>query len=139
MATTKPVPGSMQTPVSSSNFNELRHVLRSLNRFPIFSLFCSTTGKISLFTPAPGYDKSKRVLLRQLILIEPFTELPFDALAEKVQLSKKLKLEQVTRDAHIVRLGRPMCVSLPIYFSVPVWPTLYRQVCNHVRSRRQSC
>jgi hypothetical protein len=120
----KTVPNPMEIPVFSSNFNELRKVLRSLNKFPIFSLFCSTTGKISLFTPAPGYDKSKRVLLRQLILIEPFTELPFDALAEKVQLGNKLKLEKVTGDAHIVRLGRPMCVSLPIHFSVPVWLTL---------------
>jgi hypothetical protein len=91
-----------------SNFTELRHVLRGLHHSSVFSLVMSTTGKISLFTPAPGDDYSQRVYLRELVLIQPFTLVGFDALAKRVSLKHNLSLEDVTRDSHIVRLGRPM-------------------------------
>ena len=95
-------------PVCWSNFTELRHALRALNKFPIFSVFCSTTGKISLFSgPADG-DKSKRVVLGLLSLIEPFTDLGFDTFANKVSIDEDWNMEMVTRNSHIVRMGRPM-------------------------------
>ena len=94
--------------MSWSNFTELRHVLRSLHFSSVFSLVMSTTGKISLFAPAPGDDPSMRVYLRELILIQPFTVMGFDALAHLISLKDNWSLEDVTSESHIVRLGRPM-------------------------------
>jgi hypothetical protein len=91
-----------------SNWTELRHVLRNLYDSSVFSIVMSTTGKISLFTPAPGDDYSRRVYLRELVLIQPFTLVGFDALAKRVSLKGNWSLEKVASDAHIVRLGRPM-------------------------------
>ena len=68
----------------------------------------STTGKISLFTPAPGEDHSKRVLLRELVPIQPFTVVGFGALARKISIRGNWTLKDVTSNDHIVRLGRPM-------------------------------
>lgn len=90
-----------------SNFSNLRHVLRALYRLPLFSLFLSTTGKISLFT-SPGEDSSQRIVFGNLILIQPFSDLGFDTLAKKVSLDGSWDLETVTADAHIVYLGRPL-------------------------------
>jgi hypothetical protein len=98
-----------------SNFSELRHVLRALYRFPVFLLFLSTTRKISLFT-STDEDASRRVLLRELALIQPFTDLGFDTLAKKVSLHNNWDLERVTADSHIVYLGRPLSVSLRFSF-----------------------
>jgi len=90
-----------------SNFSVLRHVLRALYRFPLFTLFLSTTGKISRFT-SPNEDTSRRIIVGDLILIQPFTELGFDTLAKKVSLDGLYDLEHVTDDSHIVYLGRPL-------------------------------
>ena len=95
-----------------SNFSELRHVLRALHRFPLFSLFLSTTGKISQFTSAKDEDVSRRVILGQLALIQPFTDLGFDTLAKPISLEEDWDLESVTTDSHIAHLGRPLYVSL---------------------------
>jgi hypothetical protein len=67
-----------------SNFSKLLHVLRALHRFPLFSLLLSTTGTISQFTSAKDEDVSRRVILGQLALIQPFTDLSFDTLAKPV-------------------------------------------------------
>jgi hypothetical protein len=64
-----------------SVFNELRHTLRRLHGLPLFSLFLSTTGKISQFTSAIEEDLSKRVVKGKLIVIQPYTDLGFDPLA----------------------------------------------------------
>ena len=93
-----------------SNFSELRHVLRALHRFPLFSLFLSTTGKISQFTSAKDEDVSRRVILGQLALIQPFTDLGFDTLAKPVSVDEDGDLESVTTDSHIAHLGRPLYV-----------------------------
>ena len=93
-----------------SNFSELRHVLRALHRFPLFSLFLSTTGKISQFASAKDEDVSRRVIRGQLALIQPFTDLGFDTLAKPVSLEDDWELENVTTDSHIAHLGRPLCV-----------------------------
>ena len=95
-----------------SNFSELRHVLRALHRFPLFSFFLSTTGKISQFTSAKDEDVSRRVILGQLALIQPFTDLGFDTFAEPLSLEVDWYLENVTTDWHIAHLGRPLYVLL---------------------------
>ena len=98
--------------VAWSNFSELRHVLRALHRFPLFSLFLSTTGKISQFTSAKDEDVSRRVIRGQLALIQPFTDLGFDTLAKPVSLEEDWDLENVTTDSHIAHLGRPLYIPL---------------------------
>ena len=97
-----------ETPSSTwSNFSNLTHVLHALYRFPLFSIFLSTTGKTSL-SASPKNDKSGRVHFRKLDLIQPFTDLGFDVLANKVVLDGTWDLERVTADLHIVYLGRPL-------------------------------
>ena len=90
-----------------SNFSVLRHVLRTLHRFPLFALFLSTTGKISQFTSSDE-DTSKRIIAGDLILIQPFTDLGFDTLAKQVALDGHWDLERVTADSHIVYIARPL-------------------------------
>jgi hypothetical protein len=97
-----------ETPSSTwSNFSNLTHVLHALYRFPLFSIFLSTTGKTLPFA-SPENDNSGRVHFRKLGLIQPFTDLGFDMLANKVVLDGTWDLERVTRDFHIVYLGRPL-------------------------------
>ena len=96
-----------ETGYITSNFSVLRHVFRALYRFPLFALFLSTTGKISQFT-SPDEDTSKRIMIRDLILIQPFTDLGFDMLAKRVALDGHWNLERVTADSHIVYLARPL-------------------------------
>jgi hypothetical protein len=90
-----------------SNFSNMRHVLHALYRFPLFSVFLSTTGKMTQFT-SPENDISGRIFHRNLSLIQPFTDLGFDTLAKKVILDDTCDLECVTHDLHIVYLGRPL-------------------------------
>ncbi|KAF8345733.1 hypothetical protein F5887DRAFT_154644 [Amanita rubescens] len=90
-----------------SNFSVLRHVFRSLYYFPLFALFLSTTGKISQFI-SPDEDTSRRIIIGELTLIQPFTDLGFDTIARQVALDGKWDLECVTTDSHIVHMGRPL-------------------------------
>ena len=92
-----------------SYFYELRHALRALNASPCFSLFMSTTGKLGQFTAASEEDPSRRIFRGELILIQPFTVLGFDPLAEKISLKhNKLDLRYLTCDRYMVHLGRPL-------------------------------
>lgn len=91
-----------------SHFSELCHVLRALNKQPLFCLFLSTTGKISKFTSAKEEDPSRRVIESQLNLIQPFTDLGFDLLAPKLPNDKSLTVEDITLDSYIAHLGRPL-------------------------------
>jgi hypothetical protein len=93
-----------------SHFSELRHALRTLHRFSCFSLFMSTTGKISQFTSAPTEDFSLRILSGELFLIQPFTDVGFDTLARKISLNERCDLEELASNSHIVHLGRPLYV-----------------------------
>jgi hypothetical protein len=90
-----------------SNFSVLGYVFRPLYHFPLFALFLSTTGRISQFT-SPDEDASTRIILCDLKLIEPFIDLGFDTLANKVALDGTFDLERVTHDTHIVHMGRPL-------------------------------
>lgn len=95
-----------------SVFNELCHALRRPHSLPLFSLFLSTTGKISQFTSAIDEDLSKRVVEGQLVIIQPYTDLGFDPLANIIALDGSWDLERLTDDSQICSLGRPLCVSL---------------------------
>jgi hypothetical protein len=95
---------------SWSIFNELRHALRGLHNHSLFSLFLSTTDKISQFTSMLE-DLSARVILGVLIIIQPFTDLGFDPLARIISPDGTWNLEQLTGDEYICRLGRPLCVK----------------------------
>jgi hypothetical protein len=95
-----------------SNFSELIHVLRPLHCLPVFSLFLSTTGRISQFRSAAARheDVSGQVIHGQLALIPPFTDLGFDTLIKPISLEENWDLEKVTTDSHIAHLGRPLYV-----------------------------
>lgn len=93
-----------------SGFSELRHALRALHRFSCFSLFMSTTGKISQFTSAPAEDFSLRILSGELVLIQPFTDVGFDTLARRISLVEGWGLEDLATNFHMAHLGRPLYV-----------------------------
>lgn len=95
-----------------SIFNELRHALRRLHNLPLFSLFMSTTGKISQFTSAIEEDLSKRVVEGKLVIIQPYTDLGFDPLASIIAADGSWNLAQLTEDSQICSLGRPLYASL---------------------------
>jgi hypothetical protein len=95
-----------------SNFGQLRRALRSLNQSPLFSLFLSTTGKISQFASARDKDLSARIVAGILVLIQPYTDLGFDQLARKIAHNGTFTLEGITSDDHIAHYGRPMYVFL---------------------------
>ena len=89
-----------------SNFSVLALLLHTLSRLPLFTLFLSTTGKMSQFI-SPFEDPLNRAVVG-LNLVEPFTDLGFDILAKKVSLDGRWTLEHVILDAHIVHLGHPL-------------------------------
>jgi hypothetical protein len=93
-----------------SAFSQLRRALRSLNEYRLFSLFLSTTGKMTQFSSARGEDSSTHVQIGQLYfkLIMPFTDLGFDQLAAKISVDGSLTLEDVAIIGHMVTLGRPL-------------------------------
>ena len=90
--------------------NELRHALRTVQNLPVFTLFLSTTGKISQSTSATREDLSARIIAGDLISIPPFTDLGFDHLAQIINLGGEWNLEKLTADAYISLLGRPLFV-----------------------------
>jgi hypothetical protein len=106
-----------KAPSEWSAFGELRRVLRSLYGCSLFSLFLSTTGKISQFVSSKDRDLSTRIMEGELHLIKPFTDLGFDQLAIKVRVGTPEKalsdnetwtLDRVATDEHICHFGRPM-------------------------------
>jgi hypothetical protein len=93
-----------------SNFREFRLALRSLNNCSLFTLFLSTTGKITEFTSSKDRDLSGRVVAGLLLLIAPYTDLGFDQLARKIAYDGNFTIDDITSDYHISHLGRPMYV-----------------------------
>jgi hypothetical protein len=55
-----------------------------MNHCSLFSLFLSTTGKITKFTSSKDKDISGHVVAGMLLLIAPYTDLGFDQLAKKI-------------------------------------------------------
>jgi hypothetical protein len=95
-----------------SVFHQVRQLLRSFRDLPIFSLFLSTTGKISQFTSAAEDDLSKRIIKGDLVAGQPLTDLGFDPFAVKISLNGNWDLKGLTEDAHICTMGRPLYVFL---------------------------
>ena len=81
--------------------------MRSMNHCSLFSLFLSTTGKITQFASSKHKDLSGRVVAGMLLLIAPYTDLGFDQLAKKIAHDENFTL---TSDNHIAHYGRPMYV-----------------------------
>jgi hypothetical protein len=93
-----------------TNFSELRRALRYLQTLSLFSLFLSTTGKINQFVPSPQNEFSSRIIRRLLRLFQPFTDLGFDQLSQKVSIDGRLTIDDITSDDFIAHFGRPMYV-----------------------------
>ena len=81
-----------------------------MNRCSLFSLFLSTTGKITQFTSSKDKDLSGRVVNGILILIAPYADLGFDQLAKKIAHDGNSTLDDIASDNHIAHYGRPMYV-----------------------------
>ncbi len=100
-----------------SPFAELRATLRALDNCSVFSIFLSTTGTLSQFTPPIRKDISSRVYTHTLKLIPPFCDTGMDLLAineaedRKVNLSGDWRLQDVVTDKFMTSLGRPLCVN----------------------------
>jgi len=71
----------------------------------------SITGKISQFTSAPDEDVSKRILTGKLLPIQPFTDLGFDTLVEKISVADL----NFIGDSHIVHTGHPLYPLSPYF------------------------
>jgi hypothetical protein len=91
-----------------SKLSALRHALRALRVFPIWSVFLSTTGKLPQFTPAPAKERSDRLVKGLLFVLTPFTALGFDLLAKKVSFDGKHTLEDVASLEYRLSYGRPL-------------------------------
>ncbi|EDR09448.1 uncharacterized protein LACBIDRAFT_326238 [Laccaria bicolor S238N-H82] len=91
-----------------SVFHQVQQLLRSFRHLPIFSLFLSTTGKISQFTSAAEEDPSKRIINGDLVPGQPLTDLGFDPFAHKISLNGDWDLKKLTHDEHICSMGRPL-------------------------------
>ena len=90
-----------------TKFSELRHALRIIHLYPCFSIFLSTTGKISQFMPGPRNDPSGRVQEGLLTLTSPFCELGFDQLAKRACLGQTT-LETISSLEFMASLGHPL-------------------------------
>ena len=91
-----------------SIFTQLRRALREIHKYPCFSIFLSTTGKIDQFMPTAKDDPSNRIQ-GGLDLIPPFCELGFDQLAEKAT-GGVTTLTKVSSEEFMASLGRPLWV-----------------------------
>ena len=92
-------------------FQALTDALRGLQNLSLFSLFLSTTVPISHFTSNVQEDRLVRVVLGELVTVQPFTDLGFDLLACVISLDGTWHLERLTEDEYICHLGRPLCVN----------------------------
>lgn len=111
-------------------FDELQDSLLMMQHEPLFTLFISTTAKISQFTSAIGEDSFARGLGGGLKSIPPFTELGFDPLAQVISLDGNWNLENLTEDSYMSRLGRPLSVIFHFLCALlivmrQVWVSIY--------------
>ena len=94
---------------TSNDFTELRRALGTLPKETLFTIFLSTTGKISQFTPPCGQDHSDRMNDGILTIPTPFIWLGFDQLMGKHKIFGKNKtLDDVTSLDCIAHMGRPL-------------------------------
>jgi hypothetical protein len=98
-----------------SFFEELCEALRRLQNLPLFSLFLSTSSKISQFVSASEGDLNSRIIEGRLNVVQPYTDIGFDALARVISLDGSWNLEQLTDIAHITHQGRPLYAFIFCY------------------------
>ena len=91
-----------------SIFSEFRRAHRALNKYPIFSVFLSTSGKIQDLSPPPEYDKSRRLEDRILQLLPPFTELGFDQMIQPTISEGSVTIDDVSTIKYMAMFGRPL-------------------------------
>jgi hypothetical protein len=91
-----------------SIFSELRRNHRRLNKYPIFSVFLSTSGKIQDISPPPRNDKSKRLEQRELMSLTPFTELGFDQMIQPPISEGSVTIDDVSTLKCMAMHGRPL-------------------------------
>jgi len=94
--------------IAQTPFSHLRRVLRSIRDCRIFSLFLSTTGKITQFTSPRELDPSNRVQTGDLSLIPPFTALGWDHMVQDNPLDPASFTFDDIGFKYQVCLGRPM-------------------------------
>lgn len=93
---------------SRNDFVELRRVLSVLNNVSLFTIFLSTTGKFSQFTPPRGQDPSNRMNYGSFKIPLPFIYLGFDQLVSQRVFGDYTTIEQVTSLECIAQMGRPL-------------------------------
>ena len=121
-----------------SVFIMLREALWCLYTVPVWSLFLSTTGKLSQFQPHHGIDHSMRIRDEKYKAVPAFTTLRYDLFAPRIKRMKdgslrysenwnntaspprkkarvaskgrSLTLTDITKTDFIVRFGRPLYV-----------------------------
>jgi hypothetical protein len=94
--------------IAQTPFSHLRRVLCSIRNHSLFSLFLSTTGKITQFTSPRELDPSNRVQMGDLSLIPPFTALGWDHMVQGHPLNPASCNFSDIDFQYQVRLGRPM-------------------------------
>ena len=76
---------------------------------PFFIVFISTTSPRRALAPPAALSRSARWSDPALVLVPPFTEMPFDCHPEwHKRIQPGLKLEEVQRFSFMVRFGRPL-------------------------------
>jgi hypothetical protein len=81
-----------------------------MNHCSLFSLFLSTTGKITQFTSSKDKDLSGHIVAGILLLIAPYMDLGFDQLAKKIAHDGNFTLDDITSHNHIAHYGCPMYI-----------------------------
>lgn len=99
---------TFQSPRQWSTFGEIRSVMRSLMRQPVFAIFMATTGNIGRLAIPSLQDPSNRIYMGKLIQAETYGDIGFDHLAAKVNLATGFDLATASGEKHMAHLGRPL-------------------------------
>ncbi|OCH85213.1 hypothetical protein OBBRIDRAFT_860305, partial [Obba rivulosa] len=93
-----------------SSFASFRRVFRMLRKLPFYSIFLSTTGHISQFSPPLAAEHSGRLSGGHLFTIPPYCAFGFDNLIrdDKFVADGTWTLGKVTAPSYWVKLGRPL-------------------------------
>ena len=101
---------SPQAGRSWSALSELRHALRLIILYPVFTIFLSTSGKLRFLSLDLSMDPSSRFYHQKLSLHPPLFQCPFDLVPEAHKFSTEpiWNLARVASTEHMAYLGRPL-------------------------------
>ena len=88
-------------------FSELCRIFRAIVNYPIFSLFLSTAGRFSRFSPEQRLDPSTRIANSELYFLHPICEISFDDIAFPAN-ENAVSLRRVVEMDWMCHLGRPL-------------------------------